>query len=176
MNEKLDTLYQLGESLYETKEFSAAAMCYKEAAELFHPAAQFGYARCLEWGLGVSANADDAFRWYERAAQLGDAQALCRLGEAAQKGERGEPDGKAAFGWYMKAAQQAFPPAMESVGRCYADAFGVERDMEEAEKWYKKAAEAGSEMAQQHISLMERDEEGGFVQERRKEGRALRKR
>ena len=81
MDERLDTLYALGVSLYEAQEYLPAAICFKEAAELFHPAAQYQYAHCLEWGLGVEANADDALIWYERAAQLGYAQARCHLGD-----------------------------------------------------------------------------------------------
>ncbi len=80
MDEKLDTLYELGVSLYEAQEYKPAATCFKEAAELFHPAAQYWYARCLEWGLGVKADECEALVWYARAAQLGDAQAQCRLG------------------------------------------------------------------------------------------------
>lgn len=88
MDERLDTLHELGLNLYEAQEYVPAATCFKEAAELFHPAAQYWYARCLEWGLGVDADVGEAFAWYERAAQLGDTQAQCRLGEAFRNGER----------------------------------------------------------------------------------------
>ena len=87
MDEKVNTLFQLGVNLYEAQEYEPAALCFKEAAELFHPAAQYWYARCLEWGLGVTADAGEAFAWYERAAQLGDPQAQCRLyfGQGAEQ-------------------------------------------------------------------------------------------
>jgi TPR repeat protein len=118
---------------------------------LFHPAAQFWYARCLEWGLGVTAESASAFMWYERAAQLGDAQAQCRLGDAARNGELGAPDAEAAFNWYQQAAMQGYPPAMEYVAGCYFYGRGVRLDMEEAARWYQKAAESGGELTPQQL-------------------------
>ena len=144
MDEKLNTLYHLGVSLYEAQEYAPAELCFKEAAELFHPAAQYWYARCLEWGLGVSANADEAFTWYERAAQLGDAQAQCRLGDACRKGERGEPDVQAAFGWYRRAAEQGYAPAMEYVGGMLINGDGVEKNETAGAEWLKRSAESGA--------------------------------
>lgn len=97
MDEKLNTLYRMGVSLFEAQEYAPAVLCFKEAAELFHPGAQYWYARCLEWGLGVTADAGEAFVWYKRAAQLGDPQAQCRLDNASHKGGCANPDGNAAF-------------------------------------------------------------------------------
>ena len=156
MDEKLDTLYQLGLSLYETREYAPAAICFREAAELFHPAAQFWYARCLEWGLGVTADSGEAFEWYRRAAQLKDAQALCRLGDAERDGELGAPDAEAAFGWYRQAAELGYPSAMEYVAGCYFYGRGVKLDMEEAARWYQKAAESGSELTPQELIKLEK--------------------
>lgn len=86
MDKRLNTLHELGISLYEAQEYAPAVACFKEAAEMFHPAAQYWYAHCLEWGLGVEADAGEAFAWYERAAELGYAQAQYRLGEACGYG------------------------------------------------------------------------------------------
>ena len=156
MDEKLETLYQLGESLYETREYTASALCFKEAAELFHPAAQFGYARSLEWGLGVTANQSEAFVWYERSAQLGNVLAMCRMGDAERDGEQGAPNAEAAFAWYRQAAEQGYPPAMEYVAGCYFYGRGVALDMKEAARWYQKAAESGGELTPQELVSLER--------------------
>jgi TPR repeat protein len=156
MDEKLETLYQLGKGLYETREYAPAALCFKEAAELFHPAAQCDYAHCLEWGLGTTASAGEALLWYERAAQLGDERAMRRLGDAARDGEWGSPDWEKAFGWYLKAAEKGDGRAMEYVAGCYFYGRGVKIDLAEAARWYQEAAEAGGEPAEPDIGLPER--------------------
>lgn len=156
MDEKLDTLYQLGESLYEAREYTASALCFKEAAELFHSGAQFGYARSLEWGLGVTANQSEAFVWYERAAQLGNVSAMCRMGDAERDGEQNTPNAEAAFAWYRLAAEQGYPPAMEYVAGCYFYGRGVALDMQEAARWYQKTAESGADLTPQELVSLER--------------------
>jgi TPR repeat protein len=156
MDEKLETLHQLGESLFEAREYTASALCFKEAAELFHAASQFGYARSLEWGLGVTANQNEAFVWYRRAAQLGNVLAMCRMGDAERDGELGTTNAAEAFAWYLKAAQLGYPPAMEYVAGCYFYGRGVELDMQEAARWYQKAAESGGELTPQELVSLEK--------------------
>ena len=91
-----------------------------------------GTPAALNGGLGVAENMEEAFAWYERAAQLGDAQAQCRLGDACRDGERGESDERAAFKWYLQAAELGFPPAMEYVGGCFLWGQGVKPDAVQA--------------------------------------------
>jgi TPR repeat protein len=94
--------------------------------------------------------------WYEHAAQLGNVQAMCRMGDMERDGERGTPNAEAAFSWYLKAAKAGYPPAMEYVASCYFYGRGVAADLKEAARWYQKAAELSCELTPQQIVSLER--------------------
>ena len=104
----------------------------------------------------MEADPAAAFVWYEHAAQLGNVQAMCRMGDIERDGERGAANPEAAFAWYLKAAEAGYPPAMEYVASCYFYGRGVAADLKEASRWYQKAAELSCELTPQQVVSLER--------------------
>jgi TPR repeat protein len=57
----------------------SAVVLLKSAAEKGAAAAQFELGRRYEKGTGMTANLEEAMRWYEKAAAQGDVLAIQRL-------------------------------------------------------------------------------------------------
>ena len=73
------------------------------------------------------ANKDEtkAVEWYQKAAEAGNATAMCSLGYAYEYG-KGEltKDTYKAVEWYKKAAEAGEARAMYNLGKCYEDGKG----------------------------------------------------
>ena len=102
----------------------------------------------------VPKNYGEAMRWYERAAEGGNAQAQFYLGVMLENGVRGEPDAKAAAGWYLKTAEQGHLEAQSRIAEMYYEGRGVARAPIEAMRWFEAAAEGGWPRAQYNLALM----------------------
>jgi hypothetical protein len=99
---------------------------------------------------------EQAFSYFEAAAEKGHIRAHAILGQFGQGYESGEgiaQDDKEAFIWYKKAADQGYPYAQYQVGNFYKEGRGVDQDLNEACIWYKKAADQGHRPSQ--IKLQE---------------------
>lgn len=88
-------------------------------------------------------------------AQLGDIQAMFRLGENYYAGSnRFTKDLKKAYEWFLKAAEKGHAGAMCNVAWCYENEDGVDQDWDQAYKWYVKSAELNCSMAQYSLGWM----------------------
>jgi hypothetical protein len=90
----------------------------------------------------TSGNHREAVAWYQKAAALGSADAMFRLGVAHARGVPGVPrDEAVALGWFRKAAAVEFPRAIFVIGDAYQrGTLGLNRDYAEAVRWYRKVA------------------------------------
>jgi TPR repeat protein len=86
-------------------------------------------------GLGVRQDYAEAWIWYRRAADQGDAEAQYSLGAMYAKGKGVPQDYAEAAIWYRKAADQGVPTAQGPLGLMYAKGQGVPQDLVEAHKW-----------------------------------------
>ncbi|MDB4761874.1 sel1 repeat family protein [bacterium] len=107
---------------------------------------RYGYAP-------IEKDAEEAVKWYRRAADQGNATAQYSLGRSYDYGEGVEKDAEEAVKWYRKAAEQGNATAQCSLGWSYNNGEGVEKDAEEAVKWYRKAADQGNATAQYNLGL-----------------------
>jgi len=96
----------------------------------------------------------EAFKWYKKAAEQGDAYSQCNLGYMYYKGLGVEENYEEACIWYKKAAEQGRALAQYNLGYMYCYGQGVEQNYEEACKWHKKAAEQGEASAQHNLGYM----------------------
>lgn len=95
----------------------------------------------------------DAIRWYQRAADAGDARAQFLLGVRYETGTGVDADlGKAAV-WYGRAAAQGHPEAQFKLAVMTAEGRGVTQDVMEAAGLYEQAAEAGLAVAQYNLGV-----------------------
>ena len=94
-------------------------------------------------GRGVKKNYKEAFKWYQKAAMQGDADAQCNLGYKYEYGEGVGKNMEEAFKWYHRAAMQGQTNAQFSTGLMYTFGDGVSEDDVKAYMWFSLAAEAG---------------------------------
>lgn len=99
---------------------------------------------------------EEAIKWFEKAAKLGDKEAQRDLGTLYYDGIGVERDDSKAFEWMKKSAEgeDGDPQAQSFLGAFYAEETGVEKNTEEALKWFKKAAELGEPNAQINLGKM----------------------
>ena len=65
------------------------ASAWKAAAERGSSIGMVLYGQCLQFGAGVETNAAEAAKWYRKAADLGDAEAMFCLGWCCKQGNGG---------------------------------------------------------------------------------------
>jgi len=105
--------------------------------------AQMWVAQAYAAGEGVEKSGREAFRWFERAAELGHPEAILHLGTCYASGLGTAVDQVKAAAEYRKAAEAGFPLAMGFLGKCYEDGAGVEKNDSEAASWYERGAARG---------------------------------
>jgi TPR repeat protein len=84
-----------------------------------------------------------ALRWFGKAADLGNADAMMGMSWIYGNG-RGVPEDNAeAMRWRRMAADRGNTVAMTLIGSSYEKGEGVAKDYAEAMRWYKRAADLG---------------------------------
>lgn len=124
---------------------------YREKVEKGDVQAQYLLAQCLEKGTGCQKNIDDAFMWYEKAAEGGLAEAQNIWGEYLYK----KAMCAEAVNFYRKAAQQGHKYAARNLAECFEKGAGCKKNLQEALCWYKKAYAQGVKV-KQHIEVIEK--------------------
>ncbi|MGD9639458.1 MAG: tetratricopeptide repeat protein [Alphaproteobacteria bacterium] len=97
---------------------------------------------------GFTQDAKEAFKWYKKAADQGDAFAQYNLAFLYYDGEGVEQDYKSAFEWFKKSAEQGYIEGQYNLASLYRMGRGVEANPEEAFKWLERAANQGYDQAQ----------------------------
>ena len=88
-----------------------------------------------------------------KAAEKGDVEAMCELGECFEDGKGVKENKAEAFRWYLMAANKDYADAQYRIGFCYGQGNGVRKNAYEEAKWYKKAAEKGHAGAMDQLAL-----------------------
>ena len=97
---------------------------------------------------------DQATVWFEKAAQMGDAESQFMLGVCYMIGKGQNHDPKKAMKWFELAAKQYHPDAQYNLGVCYADGLGgLEQNQAKAITLWKQAALNGSQAARFALSV-----------------------
>ncbi|MBR5848291.1 MAG: sel1 repeat family protein, partial [Bacteroidaceae bacterium] len=97
------------------------------------------------------------FKWYRKAAELGNAGAQYKLGWYYVNSDEGidkDLSEAVSFKWYRKAAEQGHAGAQYGLGWCYENGSGVDKDLSEAFKWYSKAAKQGHAGAKDRLKTL----------------------
>ncbi len=138
----------------------AIAAC-RDAVDQSPDEARFAY----QLGLALHADEqhDEAKLWYEKAAELGNTNAMNFLGALHLFGEVVEQDYAEARRWFEKAAELGHVDAMFNLGLFHSRGQGVEQNYAEARRWYEKAAALGDGGAMYSIGVLYRD--GGGVEQ-----------
>ena len=88
-------------------------------------------------------NYTEALPILEQATNLGNAEAMCTLGELYAEGKVVTNDVQKSYEYYSQAAQKEHPQAQYQLGMCFLGGKGVSTDMQQAQQWIEKAAQNG---------------------------------
>ena len=100
---------------------------------------------CYRSGQGVSQNDEEAIKWFKKAAEAGNTNAMTELGYSYGMGMLGlDKNEEEATKWFRKAAEFGDAAAMNHLGDWYRNGWFKKQDDDEAFKWYRKAAETGN--------------------------------
>lgn len=102
---------------------------------------------------GVAQDYTEAARWFRKAADSGNATAMCNLGIMYHYGRGVLKDEAEAANWYRKAADLGNAGAMYSLGVLYRTGQGVSQDFTESVQWQRKAADLGDRDAMSELGL-----------------------
>ncbi|WP_213740120.1 tetratricopeptide repeat protein [Bradyrhizobium sp. dw_411] len=105
-------------------------------------------------GKGVTANYDEAAKWYDRAAQAGVVPAVFRLGTLYEKGLSVKKDIDTARRYYMQAAERGNAKAMHNLAVLDADGDGKGANYKNAAQWFRKAADRGVADSQFNLGIL----------------------
>jgi localization factor PodJL len=126
----------------------------RSAAVAGDPAAAFEIAARYAEGHGVPANAEEAARWYERAASKGVAPAEFRYASMLEKGQGVKKDLAAARRYYLAAAAKGNGKAMHNVAVLFAEGIDGKPDYANAVQWFRKAAQRGIPDSQYNLGVL----------------------
>jgi TPR repeat protein/AAA+ superfamily predicted ATPase len=104
-----------------------------------------------EHGRGVAKDLGQAFEWYRRSAEHGNATAQCNLGRMYEHGQGVAKDLGQAFEWCRRSAEQRNAWAQFLLALKYGRGEGVEKDLVKALMWGRRSAEQGVANAQYHL-------------------------
>ena len=123
----------------------AYAQKFKAAAEAGDPEAQLRMGNYFKrLGKGKTA-----MEWYLKAANNGNAEAMCEIGKKYYKGISRQynygvyQSNKTAVEWFRKAADKGNVEGLEYLGDCFFMGRGIKQNFKEAFAWKLKAAEKG---------------------------------
>lgn len=107
------------------------------------------------WGdKNTPKDLQQAFVWYEKAANAGFTRALKQLGYMYYSGVGVTESKTTSAVWYREAAEQGDAYSQYWLGVMSENGYGVKSDNAEAAKWYRKAAEQGQVKAQMNIGYL----------------------
>jgi TPR repeat protein len=147
-------MFQLGRAYVIARNYEAAAIHYRNAAERGHALAQNNLGGLYASGKGVPHDDVQAAAWVRKAAEQGYSPAQSNLGFLYADGQGVARDDAQAAVWLRKAADQGLPRAQYKLGVMYENGHGVPRDHAEALAWYRKAAEQGFEQAKTRLNKL----------------------
>mmetsp|Transcript_14536 Transcript_14536/g.43932 ORF Transcript_14536/g.43932 Transcript_14536/m.43932 type:complete len:758 (-) Transcript_14536:985-3258(-) len=126
---------------------------YQWFADLGNVEAQRAVGQIL-LGAGAQRDPAAALRYFQQAADRGDAQAMASLGHMHANGRGVPPSNATALKWFLKAAELGQPSAQYGLGYMHLTGQGVPIDHRKAFKHFSLAAEQGNTEAWFHLGVM----------------------
>ena len=134
-----------------------------KAAESGNAEAQYLLGNAYQKGQGVKKDYKLAVEWYNKSAELGNANDSCALfsfGFIFEEGLGIKQDYKKALDWFTKSAEKNDAAAQHSLGAMYYYGEGVRHDYKKALEWFSKSAEQGDPNGQYGLGLLYANGEG----------------
>ena len=105
-------------------------------------------------GDGVPKDYEEAAKWFQKAANLGEPSAQFNLGMMYAAGTGVKQDLGEAAKWYRKSAEQNKTSAQLNLGMMYISGRGVRQNIDEGVKWLNKAADQGDTTAKANLDWL----------------------
>jgi hypothetical protein len=138
-------------NLYDNKSYTEAFVLLKKNDDNPQAWNYLGYA--YQNGRGVIKDLSEAFRWYRKSAEQGEAIGQRILGLMYFNGEGVTKNYSEAARWIRKSADQGDASAQGILGLMYFNREGVKKNYSEAARWFRKSAEQGNSAAQYNLGL-----------------------
>ena len=141
-----------GITAYESQQYEQARTLLQPLAESGVTEAQYFMGVMYWYGAGVELSAEEAQRWFSRAAktwlvaaQAGDPGAMVEMSLMNRNGFGMERNDAEALRWIELALTKDanFVRAVSLMGDHYLDGIGIPADRALAIQWYRKAADLG---------------------------------
>ncbi len=137
-----------GLKAFNDEDYKTAYSILKPLAMKGEAEAEFALGFMFEIGLGFVKHDSEMFKWYQRAAERGHADAQVKVGKIYHKdGETDKRNYKIAGELFIKAAKQGNVDAQYNLASMYESAEGIIVDNIRAHQWYNLAASAGHKEA-----------------------------
>ena len=162
--------YQTGLNAYANGDYKLAMQEWqavvKQPPTAVNPAiyveTHYAIARLYWQGQGVPRDYYKAYDWLLKAAKLGHAGAMAKLGYLYTDGITVQQDFHQAFEWYSKAARLGDVDGLYNLGIFYLNGWGTEQDTTMAKQYLAAASAQGDEAAEQALQqLLAMDEPVG---------------
>ena len=167
MDEQYIDELQQAEQEFKKKNYSVALNMFFELAHKNCVQAQYRLAQMYDksnryffYTIGdIKESPQQAFYWYQKAAQNGHAFAQNNLAYCYDESLGVKQDLKKAAYWYEQAAKQGDIFAQNSIAYCYFYGEGVEKDIQKAIKYWQLAVDNGYEKAAKNLACVYLDGE-----------------
>ncbi|CAI2174601.1 2648_t:CDS:2 [Funneliformis geosporum] len=117
-----------------------------------HPHALFRLGDYYFFGKGVQEDIPKSIKYYEKAIEGGDGDAMDMLGYLCLTGKGISKDKVKAVEYFQKAVDKGIPTGMYHLGFCYFKGLGgLKKDVEESKRLMTKAAKMGNDDALRFI-------------------------
>ena len=134
-------------------DYATAMSLLRPLADQGDSYAQFGVGALYWNGHGVTADTQEALKWFRLAAAQNNAEAQLNIG-LIYSGEGITKDQKEAAKWFQLAAEQGLSEAQYILGVVYDGGQGVTMNKTTAVKWFQRAALQGNAQAQFSFATM----------------------
>lgn len=111
-------------------------------------------------GFGTQADPHSACAMQEKAAEMGDADAMFEAWLHYDMGLGVAKNSAVGLGYLRRAADCGQPRAMYNMAACLATGRGMARDLASAAEWYLRSSEAGNVRATANLAMMYAKGEG----------------
>jgi TPR repeat protein len=102
-------------------------------------------------GLGTAVDYQESLRWFRKAADAGDPQAMCNVGSLYFAGLGIPKRYDEAIRWFNRCAMEGNLQGMFNLGVMYRDGLGIDKSYERAMIWFQKSADGGNDSAMNAI-------------------------
>ncbi|MDI9819099.1 MULTISPECIES: tetratricopeptide repeat protein [unclassified Legionella] len=136
-------------------DYAKAKVLYSKAAESGHKKSMTQLADLYFHGLaGDKRDEQQALYWYKKAAELGDGDALYKLGLLSETGVATKLDFVNAVNYYQQAASKGNEKAKLALARMHQYGLGVSKDNQKAAELYKELAANNNTYAQYQLGVI----------------------